>query len=585
MLKYTKKSEMVGAIIEEQDLVSKYLDYETQEKETIQTYLDELKTVSFDNDALKTMIINNFENATTQIDNNLLDIDSLKNVLEILENQKSVSSDDVETYNKLSTKTLKNMELTQNFIQKTIECFENVTMNVKKKSVVILDECKNTLLADFPFVEKPAKPSAKKSADDNKLTSKYIKKDFDFSASDLLCFFPQNKDDNLVISTSRNNYKISFVGKTASIIIEEENFNMSLATHGVQISNTNTNNILFISQNNGHYTIVTNNQIEIPSYIHVCKVSKNDDFLEIEISRDSVELEVEDNILNFIDNGSDNINDNNSISNIADSDMVAYTPSVKSIKYTGLNNPIPEKKVTKIEDKPKVENVVEEEIEAPSEEVVESSPSILPGVAEEIEPAKESIPTHVSEPIKLEEAAKTVAEDVPSKKNSKAKHAAETKNKKDLVSDISNFDIYNENGELVDNDTLIISDPYQTVVLPYKVEELEKKLEKNKKYKSIKDVLENEYVIPLDSFKDPIKSRFREAFQLVKKKERGSLKEAVGLGFELMFQSNLNPAIIAACKDLDELDIYLDCLDDNELEKFNCFKISYSVPPTSKGKK
>ena len=52
-----------------------------------------------------------------------------------------------------------------------------------------------------------------------------------------------------------------------------------------------------------------------------------------------------------------------------------------------------------------------------------------------------------------------------------------------------------------------------------------------------------------------------------------------------MFQSDLNPAVIAACKDLDELDIYLDCLDDNELDKFSCFKIEYNVPPTKKGKK
>ena len=50
-----------------------------------------------------------------------------------------------------------------------------------------------------------------------------------------------------------------------------------------------------------------------------------------------------------------------------------------------------------------------------------------------------------------------------------------------------------------------------------------------------------------------------------------------------MFQSNLNPAIIAACKSLKELDIYLDCLDENELDKFSCFNIVYNVNPT-KGK-
>ena len=105
------------------------------------------------------------------------------------------------------------------------------------------------------------------------------------------------------------------------------------------------------------------------------------------------------------------------------------------------------------------------------------------------------------------------------------------------------------------------------------------------KYKSLQDVIDNEYTIPIETFKNPAKSRFREAFQLMKNKEHGSLKEAIELGFELMFQSDLNPAIIAACKDLDELDIYLDCLDDDELDKFSCFKIKYDVPPTKKSKK
>ena len=90
--------------------------------------------------------------------------------------------------------------------------------------------------------------------------------------------------------------------------------------------------------------------------------------------------------------------------------------------------------------------------------------------------------------------------------------------------------------------------------------------------------------MPIETFNNSSKSRFREAFQLMKKKEHGSLKEAIELGFELMFKSDLNPAIIAACKDLNELDIYLDCLDDNELDKFSCFNIQYDVPPAAKGK-
>ena len=109
-------------------------------------------------------------------------------------------------------------------------------------------------------------------------------------------------------------------------------------------------------------------------------------------------------------------------------------------------------------------------------------------------------------------------------------------------------------------------------------------MKKSKKYKSLQDVIENEYTIPLEAFNNSTKSRFREAFQLMKQKEHGSLKEAIELGFELMFKSNLNPAVIAACRDLNELDIYLDCLDDDELDKFSCFNIQYDVPPTSKVK-
>ena len=92
--------------------------------------------------------------------------------------------------------------------------------------------------------------------------------------------------------------------------------------------------------------------------------------------------------------------------------------------------------------------------------------------------------------------------------------------------------------------------------MPYRVIDLEKKLKDNKKYKSLQDVIKNEYTLPLETFKNPTKSRFREAFQLIKKKEHGSLKEAI-----------------------------LDCLDDNELDKFSCFNIEYNVPPTKSKKR
>ena len=46
-----------------------------------------------------------------------------------------------------------------------------------------------------------------------------------------------------------------------------------------------------------------------------------------------------------------------------------------------------------------------------------------------------------------------------------------------------------------------------------------------------------------------------------------------------MFHYDLNPIVIAACRNLDELDIYLDCLQENELSDFDCFEIKFELAP------
>ena len=43
---------------------------------------------------------------------------------------------------------------------------------------------------------------------------------------------------------------------------------------------------------------------------------------------------------------------------------------------------------------------------------------------------------------------------------------------------------------------------------------------------------------------------------------------------DVMYKKNLS-----STKDLKELNIYLDCLYENEIEKFDCFKIIYKVLP------
>lgn len=132
---------------------------------------------------------------------------------------------------------------------------------------------------------------------------------------------------------------------------------------------------------------------------------------------------------------------------------------------------------------------------------------------------------------------------------------------------------------LEDNNTLVISEEDGKVYLPYTKEEVKNEVLQNKGTK-ISDVIEQNYILPLDKYKNSMRARFREGYNLMYKREGKSKKSAILLGIELMFETNLHPAIISACKTLEELDIYLDCLEDNELEKFSCFKIIYKSLPT-----
>lgn len=486
MINKTKKDDIKTLISKEKEIVKSYISLQKNIKENLTIFIDEFKELSFENEVLKTMFLNNLSNAVVQIDNNLSNIQSLSNVLEILEKQNEISENDIETYNKLSQNVEKDITNIQKFLLQTISNSENAPIKWKKKSQNSISKCKEELLK-FLTESDPDKKSAISA---KKVSSKSIKKKIDASSSDLLCFFPKSKSDSLVLSTSQENYKISFNSEVAKIYIEDEDFNISLKTSGIQVTNAITNNILFITNIDNRYTIITNSQIEIPTFIQVSKIAKNDDFLEVDITNSYLNLIVENNVIHFENDMQD-------------------TPQVIQNQSTPLSTD-----TSKINEQEPLEN------------------------------EKESI----------------------------------LQNEENIVQ------IQSDDDELKDNDTLIISDSSKTVILPYKIDDLEQKLKFNKKYRSIEEIIKKEYTIPLETFKNPTKSRFREAFQLIKKKEHGSLKEAIELGFELMFQSDLNPAIIAACRDLDELDIYLDCLDDNELEKFSCFKIKYDVPPTKKSK-
>lgn len=132
---------------------------------------------------------------------------------------------------------------------------------------------------------------------------------------------------------------------------------------------------------------------------------------------------------------------------------------------------------------------------------------------------------------------------------------------------------------LKDNNVLLISEKEQKVFLPYTVADIKEILEENDSYSSEKEIINDLYIVPLDLYKSTAISRFREAYLLVQNEKNGSFKQAIELGFEVMFNYSLHPSIITACRNLDEFDIYLDCLYNNELSDFKCFKIIFDVSP------
>ena len=154
-------------------------------------------------------------------------------------------------------------------------------------------------------------------------------------------------------------------------------------------------------------------------------------------------------------------------------------------------------------------------------------------------------------------------------------------NESGLIFEIDEEKVIENN--LEDNHTLVISEEDGKVYLPYTKDEIKKDVSQNKGTK-ISEIIENKYILPLDKYKNSIRARFREGYNLMYHREGKSKRSAIMLGIELMFETNLHPAIISACKNLEELDIYLDCLDDNDLEKFSCFKIIYKSLPTLRKK-
>ncbi len=143
--------------------------------------------------------------------------------------------------------------------------------------------------------------------------------------------------------------------------------------------------------------------------------------------------------------------------------------------------------------------------------------------------------------------------------------------------DFSLGKLYNEDIKVPEN-TLLISEKYDNIYLPYTSEEIAN-IKKEHSSFTINEILDKYYSRNFKEYKSPVISRFKEAYHLAKKKEHLTTAQASNLGFELCLKSNLHPAIISACDSLDELDNYLDCLERNKVSEFNGFNIDFDVAP------
>ena len=130
------------------------------------------------------------------------------------------------------------------------------------------------------------------------------------------------------------------------------------------------------------------------------------------------------------------------------------------------------------------------------------------------------------------------------------------------------------------NGTLLISELKGKVFLPYTKEEVAKILSENpEKYQSGSEVIEKVFTRDFNFYQHQAISRFKEAYELVCKREKYSAIDGINLGIEMFRKKLLHPAIISACRSLDELDVYIDCLEKNEVDVFKIFEIEYELSP------
>lgn len=130
------------------------------------------------------------------------------------------------------------------------------------------------------------------------------------------------------------------------------------------------------------------------------------------------------------------------------------------------------------------------------------------------------------------------------------------------------------------NDTLLISEVLNKVILPYTVDEIKEIIDDDSnRFETSDQVIDKVFTRPLSEYKFQAWSRYNETIELAREcKECGTI-DTIELALEMMGKRYLHPSIITACRNINELYVYLDCLEKDELDDFKIFKIKYELYP------
>ena len=121
---------------------------------------------------------------------------------------------------------------------------------------------------------------------------------------------------------------------------------------------------------------------------------------------------------------------------------------------------------------------------------------------------------------------------------------------------------------------LIIKKSLGIAILPYSISDLDELfLDDPEKYSSIQDIIDQEYTVQLKDFENSSITRYKEAFKLAKDKSNYTFSQAANFAKKLLIENEVTSLIIASCRTVEELEFYIECLNNNKLDNFHYFKI------------